>query len=395
MRTSSFLILSVALSGPAAPLPAQNSLSGLENFTLEPQSPSRPAPVATETSTPNPTSVPTPPPTLVPTPVATPTVGPVRVEKPAPARTERPAAADTPPARDAPQPRAPDAAPDQSAATPAGAGSNPSFDPAPAGTMAEPVPPPATAGDGAEGASRDWPVWGAIAVAVLALLALVLWRRGRGRGQAREAEGASVSAGEQDVRDIGPAQPTAPPAASVAPPPVTAARPGGLVTSALKPDLRIGLKPVRGGVDALRATLEYELQVSNAGRGVARAVTLEAWLTSAGHQTQGDLAALFASADGTPMYPPFDLSGSAAIDLAGEGIVARDALATITAGERRMFVPVLAVRARFLDTRGSPQAVTAAFMIGVEQDGQARLAPLPLDRGSRMSDRLVARPFVA
>ena len=71
----------------------------------------------------------------------------------------------------------------------------------------------------------------------------------------------------------------------------------------------------------------------------------------------------------------------------------RKTVGVIEAGDRRLFVPVLAVRVRYANGRGEPLRETAAFMIGVERPGQDRLAPLPLDRGDRTIDRLAIRVF--
>lgn len=153
------------------------------------------------------------------------------------------------------------------------------------------------------------------------------------------------------------------------------------------------MRPVRGGVDTLRATLEFELHVANIGRGAARHIVVETWLVSASHQTAADLDALFAGPANPPMLEPFDVPGSAAIDITGAATIPREALAIITAGEHRSFVPVLAVRIAFADARGLPSVATSAFLVGIERDGQDRLAPLPLDRGARMHDRLAARSY--
>lgn len=401
MRKSLFLV--IACAAVTAPVAAQTPLPGLENFTLErPQ----PTPTATVAPTPVPTVTPPATPTAVPSspspsPTATATSRPTTAARPTVRATARPAATATPaPAAEATTPIEPvpsaSATPEiASAPTPEAA--------APQAAPAEPI---------------NWPLWAGLAASLIVGLGAVLWWRRRSAAEDFD-EGYDevvepVRAAEPPAPPPAPlptpvspespaqAQPPAPTQTPVAPSPST---PGGLVTSSLKrgggglitsalsPELRIALNPRRGGVDTLRATLEYEVQVGNVGRGTARGATVETWLISAGHQTAADLASVFASPGGESLLAPFDLSPSAAIDLAGVAVVPRDLLATITAGERRMFVPVLAVRVGFLDGRGTPQSLTAAFLVGIERDGQDRLGPLPLDRDSRMHDRLAARPF--
>lgn len=185
----------------------------------------------------------------------------------------------------------------------------------------------------------------------------------------------------------------APSASAQAAPPSPPRPPGGLITTALRPAVAIGIQPVRASVDSLRVTLDYVLHIGNTGQAPALGVSVETWLFGAGSNPQAELDQLFAQPPGQLQLPPFDLMASAQGDLAGQSIAPREALATINAGERRMFVPMLAVRALYTDRRGKQQGIVAAFLVGAERDGQDRLAPLALDRGSRAYERLAARPF--
>lgn len=397
-KPPSFVI--AACFGLAAPVAAQAPLPGLENFTLE-----RPQPTPTATATPTVSATPA----AQPSPAATPSrVAP----EPTPTPAARPAPTSTPAATqgEAPQPQSTATAPAATAAPVAEA----TYAPMPTPTADRT---PEVGGAEATGSSTNWTMLGLIAVLVLVGVAGLLWwqRRTAASDHGADAVPAAEPTRAASTTDLPAAKRTPEPELPHDPGPQhspsnpvaqSPAAPGGLVTSSLKrggggglvtsaltPDLRVALVPLRGGTDTLRATLEYELQITNAGRGSARSVTVESWLTSAGHDTAADLAGLFASPAGQPMLAPFDLLASAAIDLSGVGVAPRDTLATITAGERRMFVPVLAVRIGFLDGRGSPRATTAAFLVGIARDGQERLAPLPLDRGARMYDRLATRPF--
>lgn len=366
MRKFLYLV-AVACLTPAAPAAAQNTIPGLENFTLE--RPQPPAPTAT------PTPVPPPAATSSPTATASPAALVPQVA------TRRPL----------PQPRATAAGPSTPAPpSPTAAARLPAMVETPAPIPVE-SPPPAVEPD--PGPAR-WPLWAALAGTVLAGLAGFAWWRRRKNAAGDADDTIPVEDGAAPAR---PAR-TTDRIASAAPPPsggvvTSTSKPTGLVTSSLKPEIQLSLIPARGGVDTLRATLEFQLHLANAGRGAARAVAVEAWLISASHQTEAELATLFSRPPGEPMLPPFDLPASAAIDLTGLVTAPRDALATITAGERRMFVPVLAVRVEFADGRGLASTTTGAFLVGVERAGQARLAPLPLDRGARMHERLAARPY--
>lgn len=376
MRKSLYLVAAVCLL-PAMAAVAQTTILGLENFTLE-----RPQPTPTVTPTPSP--LPSPAPTTSASPRTPPaTARPSPTPSASRAATPPPAAIPATPVATAPSEVAPTAMPDL-----------------------VPTPLPTSPAPAATAADRDsgWLWWAALAATVLAGLAGLAWWRLRRTGDSAELETPQRQAAPARTTDfpappLAPAPPPAPPsvtpvvesAATALPPAAPASpRPRGLVTSSMKPDVRIGLVPLRGGVDTLRATLEYQIQLSNIGRGMARSVAVEAWLLSAGHGIADDLQQLFTGPTGQLMLTPFDLPPTAAIDLPGIATAPREVLTTINAGERRMFVPVVAVRVRFGET-----VLNAAFLVGIERPGQDRLAPLPLDRGTRMHDTLAARPYGA
>lgn len=364
------LILFAALL--AAPVAAQNSLPGLENFTLErPQ----PTPTVTPTATPSPIPIPAPP-AASPSSTPSPSVSPATV-------TPRPRATATAPTVTAP----PTTAPPALAPAPAAVAPEPSAVP----PISPPAPEVAPATQlASDPAGANWPVWAGIGLLVLAALGILLWWRARGRDAPFEPVEAASAIAEPPAA----APPPTPALPEVPPlPPSAPAKPGGLVTSSLKPTIGVELLPQRAGVDTLRATVEYEVQIANTGRSAAHEVTVHSWLLSAGHELVADLARLFGARAGEPMLPPFDLPAGGVIDLNGLGNAPRDTLATITAGERRSFVPVLAVRIGYRDGRGTPNVMTAAFLIGLARAGQELLAPLPLDRGSRMHDQLAVRRY--
>ncbi|MGJ3625791.1 hypothetical protein AB5I41_29830 [Sphingomonas sp. MMS24-JH45] len=71
----------------------------------------------------------------------------------------------------------------------------------------------------------------------------------------------------------------------------------------------------------------------------------------------------------------------------------RGDIAVVTVGERPMFVPVAAVGVRYRSGEVAGQTA-AAFAIGVEREGAAKLAPFWLDAPARMHDTVAARPHV-
>lgn len=396
MRKSLFVAI-IAGAAATGPILAQTPIPGLENFTLGSQPSPTPTPVPTVATPPAPAPMVTPPATT-PTPADTPT------PRPTPTQSDR-----------APRPRATNTAPSVTPTATATPSALPSAAaPTPPPVVSAPPVAPAVATPEPAAAPTNWTMWMALGALALVLLGGFSWWRSRERRSDDGYDEAPlelyVSADEFTAAPASPSvapvapEPPAPPSPSPTPP--SSGLPGGLITSSLKrsgggglvtsslsPELRLALTPLRGGVDTLRATLEYELQVGNAGRGLARAVAVEAWLISASHHTAEDLGTLFASPAGEPLLAPFDLAPNGAIDLAGVVELPREMIATISAGDRRMFVPLLAVRAVFTDGRGERQVLTRAFLVGIRRDGQDRLAPLPLDRGARMNEGLASRPY--
>lgn len=388
MRNPVSFVLITAL---AAPLAAQ-SLPGLENFSIE-----RPAPPPVVTPSPAPTTVPPSPTPVAPSPAPTPTPSPTPTA-PSPAATASPT----------PRPTAatptPTPGPDSDRIPSATA----TLTPPPPPTAATPVAnetaalPPASS-DGS--AMPGWLVW-LLAVIAVAVIAGAAWWAMR-----RRADGPDEEIYEPEFVAPPPVPAPAPPPSPVEVPPpapvsppaqpgglVTTAAikaPGGLVTTAFRPELEFRLIPVRAGIDTLRATLEFSLTVVNTGRGAAHDVQVEAWLLAADRDPRGLIAELLAQDPGQPFVQPFALPPTAAVDLPGQATAPREQLATITAGERKLFVPMLVVRAIWHDGRGRPDGTGAAFMVGVPRQGQDRLAPLPLDRGARGYTTLAALRFDA
>lgn len=368
--------LAVALAG--GPLAAQG-LPGLDNFSIE-----RPVPAPVPSATPTPTPTPTRPSPSAASPTPTPSAN---VPRNRPAATPSASPTATPSPRPTPTTSAPAAVPVTV------------ISPTP---TASPPDPGVAIGVGAPAApATNWPVWAALAALLVAIGAVLgaagaLWWRRRADVRSVPAEVLLLDAPAATA--VPPSAPAAnepmPIVPELAPAAAPKARlPGGLITSSLKPALSFDLRPRQGAVDALRATVDYELVIRNTGRGPANDVVVEVWLLSGSAQQDDDLAYVLALDPGEPALPPFRLMADAAVDLSGQVVAPRETLAIITAGERTMFVPLIAIRAHYRDTRGTVQSASAAFMVGIDRPGSDRLAPLPLDRGAQVSDRLAARRY--
>ena len=338
----------------AAPLAAQDAPVATPTVVPPPVVPTEPTPAATA----SPTIAPMPTPTTAATPSPAASTTPRRRE-PTPTVSALP----TPPPTVAPS-----ATPDRAIVS----APTPTATPAPLPTEPEP-------------ATRDRTWLAALALALLGVAAagFVLARR------RRTADGV-----EQDV----PIAPVVPPSSPVPPLPPMAqpaipaapAAGSGIVTSSLRPKIVLALRPLRAGVETLRARVEYELTVGNTGSALAAGLNVELVLLSAGNSHDRLLAQFWAEPRGAPVANGITVEVGGAILVTGEALMDRDAIETITAADRRMFVPMIA--ARVLSASGNVLA-RGAWLIGVERAGAAKLAPLALDR-SGMRGGLAARDYL-
>jgi hypothetical protein len=263
--------------------------------------------------------------------------------------------------------------------------------PAPTPAFQAPAPSPVTAAGLASSpaetltSDRKPPIlpW-LIAALVLAGGAIFfLWRR-----RPREAyAGAEFDLFTPEPETVAPAPapvPSPPPAprnvvstAFRAPP----AAPAGLVSSRLRPSLEIDVKPLRCVVDDQEVTIEFELELFNAGTAPARAIHAEASIINASATQDQDLAAFFANASPTPdrldIIPPMKR-----IALTSRVVAPRSAIQEYELAGRKTFVPLIAFNAVYQWSGGGSAQTSAAYLVGRETKSD-KLGPLRLDQGPR------------
>ncbi|TXC71466.1 hypothetical protein FSB78_11320 [Sphingomonas ginsenosidivorax] len=389
--TPAALALAAGLMTPAAAQNAQDTPPpprGLES--LAPQSvPVPPAPVIVlPTQTPGGTGSATPERTTPRTRPTRPASEPARE----PSRSSSPTPAPTPGARPTRTPEQP--------ATPAPTTVEPQAQapvetPAPAPTAAPTAPPAATPQAeptiAAPETGRTMPIW--ILPAVIVLVLAGLWALTRRR---REPAEPFV---EPEVLE---ATPTPEPVAvapvataPVAPTPVATApaapkfleRP---VPAAPRARLGVEMRPRRAGLNLLSAVAECELVITNTGDAPAEGIRTQVSLLTAHTGLDADLAALTAAPIGRPSTPPFALAPGESRTVKAIAATPRDAIQTMTAANRPMFVPVVAVNLLYPDGQ-----TTRAWAIGIERVDSAKLAPFWLDAAPKMYADIGARPHAA
>lgn len=156
------------------------------------------------------------------------------------------------------------------------------------------------------------------------------------------------------------------------------------------PVARIELDPptvARAGVNIVTATADVTVVVRNVSDVPATGVALEIRLTSAQPGQDEAIAAMFAGPIERPTTAPFTLAPGESRRVRTVATMPRDAITVLNAGERPMFVPVVAIRA----VCGGRQTVSV-HALGIERPGQAKLGPFWLDQPPRMFDTIGVRP---
>ena len=164
----------------------------------------------------------------------------------------------------------------------------------------------------------------------------------------------------------------------------------GIVASRLRPLLEIGMQPLRCLVDDSQVTIEFEVELFNAGTAPARAVLAEASLLNASATQDQELAAFFANpvGEGERMEA---IGPMKRVTLTSRVIAPRSAVQEYELGGRKTFVPVVAFNALYEWSGGKAQS-SLAYLIGRETLTD-KLGPLPAGTGSREIRGLGARPL--
>lgn len=162
----------------------------------------------------------------------------------------------------------------------------------------------------------------------------------------------------------------------------------GVVSTRLRPWLELSMVPLRCIVTDETVTFEFELDVFNSGNGPARAILIEANVFNAGPAQDQQIANFFAKPVGQgeridAVLPLKHLTFTTQV------VTPRANIQTIDAGERQVFVPLIAFNVLY--TAGASEAQTSvSYLLGREGNGE-KLAPFRLDLGPRLFRGLGAR----
>ena len=230
--------------------------------------------------------------------------------------------------------------------------------------------------------------WILAALALAGGTLLLLWRR-------RPREALAAGAEFDLFVPPEPAPAPAPPrrAPEPEPAPVAAAKraappSNGIVASRLRPSLEIGMQPLRCLVEDDTVTIEFEIELFNAGTAPARAVLAEASLLNASAADGQELAAFFANPAGAGERIDA-IAPMKRLAITSQVVAPRSTIQEYELGGRKSFVPVVAFNALYEGTGGKAQS-SVAYLVGRETNGD-KLGPLHLDAGKREFRGLGAR----
>lgn len=262
--------------------------------------------------------------------------------------------------------------------------------PAPAGSDFEPAAPPPSGGGGV------LPWFLALLVAAGAA-GFYFWRQRAGPSYA--AAGAQRFVAPEPVPAAPPVErsPTPQPARR-APPPQPVQRspepqpapgvPAGIVSTRLRPWLDIEFTPARCVVAEDKATIDFDVIVTNNGSSPARDVLIEASLFNAGPTQDKEIGGFFehpvAKGDRIPAIPPYKK-----VQLKSAVSLTKAQIRQFEAAGRRLFVPLIGFNALYSWSGGDGQTSTS-YLLGRETSGE-KLAPFRLDLGPRIFRGLGAR----
>lgn len=396
-------------------LPPGNSVTppAVEPSAATPSGPEaepRPTPTPRRTARPQPTATPAPAPVAAPRPRPTPSPTPEAAPTAEPIPETAPTPDPTPVAQQEPE-------------------AEPASEPSVATDLPPATPEPA-------GESRSSLLWILLAAGlVAALAALLFWRRRKPEDAPDEiAEVAAepaprVVAAPEPAAPVEPATPAQPrfltrAVPDPAPTPAAPAQaseperpsfltrpmpePEGLVVSTAfrtppaapapapapateRAPLDFTFLPMAMGTDGDKAVVRFELGASNPTDMAVPELRFAAGLFGASPQQDAEIERFFAELPIHAQLQPLPVAAGEARRVEATVSLPLENLPVLSAGERRFFVPVMAIDARYRWSDGREARTRVAFVVGRQIQGSDKLAPVFLDRGDRMVDRLEAR----
>jgi hypothetical protein len=247
--------------------------------------------------------------------------------------------------------------------------------------------PAAPSEDAAPGHKFSMLPWFAAAIALAGGTLFLLWRR-RPRETPVNGPKFDAFASPEPVPPTPPRASTPEPVASA--PTRRASSENGLVAARLRPSLEISVQPRRCLIEDGQVTIEFDIDLFNAGTAPARAVLAEAGFLNAGAAQEQQLAMFFANPVGEGQRID-SIGPMKRVTLSSQVVAPRSVIQEYELAGRKAFVPVIAFNALYEWSGGKGQS-SLAYLVGRETRTD-KLGPLRLDNGSRDVRGLGARPL--
>ena len=172
------------------------------------------------------------------------------------------------------------------------------------------------------------------------------------------------------------------------PQPAASAASGAVVSTRLRPWLDIEFAPSRCVVEEDKATIDFDVVITNTGNTPARDVLIEASLFNAGPSQDQEIGGFFehpvAKGDRIPAIPPMrKVAVKSAVSLT------RAQMRQFEVAGRSLFVPLIGFNALYRWSGGDGQT-SASYLLGRDTKSE-KMAPFRLDLGPRIFRGLGAR----
>lgn len=155
-----------------------------------------------------------------------------------------------------------------------------------------------------------------------------------------------------------------------------------------RPWLEFALRPVRAGVSADEALVEFELTVGNSGSVKAKDVRISTFMFAAKPGSDAEMEQMLVDR-GDDVVPPITIEPGEGTRVDATLALSKAGLLESTNGE---ILPVVVADARYTLADGSEGRTSASFTIGVSQEGTPAMSPISLaERG--MHDEVEARLY--
>ncbi len=176
--------------------------------------------------------------------------------------------------------------------------------------------------------------------------------------------------------------------------PVAAAPPPPRLEPGERPWIELDLKTDRASFTATETSVQFELEIRNAGKTPARNVRIDVKMFNAGAEQDKEIGAFFRTAgrESTKLSLPGIAPGTNGV-IKGEVAMTRDDMRAVRLDDRMLFIPVVAVNALYDCGDGRTGQSSKSYVVGRElQEQSEKMGAFRVDQGPRIWRTVGQRP---